>query len=275
MRLVALRWSLVALAAVAPGCLLKPDRVSLESDAGIDGATMTTMVPRLISKAYFSAPGGMSPAGMSASGFEILTSGIADGDLVLFIANIDNGSTTVWPTPIAQGFHQIAQEFFGSDGQTYVASWKIADHEPDKYAGGYGAGRGSSAATITLLAIAGADPIQPINTFASEFATAARMPTVATSTGVETTVPNTTLIYAAGADWLGEAGSNTVTVPDGFTKLAAFGDKGGMSWDWTSQMVAYRAQPAAGLSGPITGTLLGSVMGMGWTVVLAIAPASS
>src|SRR5438477_30533 len=80
--------------------------------------------PRLISTAWFNGAG--STAGMTHSGFSIPTTGVSDGDLLILIANVDNGSSALWPNPIAPGFTQLAQTYFGSDGQTYVADWKIA-----------------------------------------------------------------------------------------------------------------------------------------------------
>ena len=275
------RAGLVAIAALGPGCLIKPDRVALDGDGGVDApgdSGPPSMVPRHIANAYYS-DGNAATTGMSHTGFSIKTDGIVSGDLVLFIANVDNGSSTLWPNPIADGFHQVAQEFFGNDGQTYVVAWKIAGaSEPATYSNTYGPGIGSSAAAITLIAIAGANPADPIPVFSSAFTTTDSDPVPAPSAGLATTAANTTLIYAAGADWRGEAGTNTFDIPSGFTKLTAFGDKGDTTFDWTSQMVAYAVQPQIGDTGAIKGQLHGligatPVVGTGWAVVLAVPPA--
>ena len=271
---------LVAIAALGPGCLIKPDRVALDSDGGVDAApdgSSTTLVPRVIANAYFAS--GFTPSpGMTALGYAVPTTGVNNGDLLLFIANVDNGSQTVWPGAVGPGFHQLVQQYFGSDGQTVDVSWKIADNEPAAYTGSYGAGVGSSAATITLLAIAGADPTNPIHAFVPELAPSPTTPVAALSPGVTTTVPGCTLIYAAGADWLQQTGAYAAMLPADLTELASFGDVGGAAFDWTTQVVAYRGLPAIGGSAPIAATLVGThnmtpVAGHAWTVAIAVAPA--
>jgi hypothetical protein len=127
-------------------------------DEPMPGACTDAPVPRHIANAYFTNWSGatfQSP-GMMHGGFEIPTDGIVDGDLVLFIANIDNGGPTVWPDPIAPGFQQLVQQFYGADGQTYVVAWKIAGGEPATYSGTYGGGIMSASATISLVAVSGA-----------------------------------------------------------------------------------------------------------------------
>src|SRR5690348_858154 len=119
---------LLALVAVAmlSGCLLKPDKVELQqADAHVQmDAPAQTLSARLIRNAYFNS-NGMSP-GMSQAGYQIATQGIGPGDLVLFIANIDNGTSddNVWVLP--DDFHQVRQKFFGTDGQTFVIAWHVA-----------------------------------------------------------------------------------------------------------------------------------------------------
>jgi hypothetical protein len=197
---------------------------------------------------------------------------VVDGDLLILIANVDNGSNTLWPNPIAPGFNQLAQVFFGSDGQTYVVAWKLASGEPAMYSGAYGAGVGSSSAVITLIAVAGANRTNPINAFLASNGATGAMPALATSAGVTTTVPNCTILYGAGADWLASPGSNTFLVPAGYSSLMQVGDHGDNNWDWTSEMAAWTTQAAAGPTGSISGTLAGTANGIPWTVVLAIAP---
>jgi hypothetical protein len=236
-----------------------------------DLAPRPTPVPRLIATADYSSAG--STAGMSASGFSISTAGVVNGDLLLFIANVDNGDNNNWPNPIATGWHQLAQHRFGSDGQTYVIDYKIANNEPATVAGSYGVGIGSSAAVIALIAVSGADQTNPINAFlANDGNTTSSMPTVATSPGVTTTVSNCLIVYAAGADWLGFGSSNTFSLPAGMSSLMAMGDHGNNMWDWTSQMVGWTAQLNPGATGSFTGTLTSSTPGIPWTAVIAVAP---
>ncbi len=233
-------------------------------------------VARLIGNAYYSDHSGSTfefPAGMSKTSFEISTTGIVDGDLVLFIANIDNGSGTIWPNPIAPGFTQLAQAFYGGDGQSYVVAWKLAKGEPATYSGTYGSGVGSGSATITLIAVSGANQTAPINAFLSEYDPGTAVtPVPAVSTGVTTTVPNCLLVYAAGSDWMGSPGTNTFTFPTGFTSLTTIADRGGSMWDWTSQMIGSAPKPATGASGAISGSMEGTFTGTAWTAVIAIAP---
>jgi hypothetical protein len=262
------RAACVLIAILAAGCLSKP---------GFAEDWRPPPVPRFISKAYAGTQGqgtSVGSPGMSLDGYQISTAGIEDGDLVLFIANVDNGSDSVWPDPVAPGFTQLYQSFYnGGDGQTYVVDWKIADHEPATYAGQYGQGKGSSAATIALIAVTGYLDAAPINASAAanELGQEGAAPATATSDGVNTSVPNTTLIWAYGSDWLGSPGNNTFAPPAGFTELVAFGDHGGNGWDWTSQEVSYRANPSSGPTGTISGTLMGSQKSTPWEVLIAIA----
>lgn len=266
-----------------------PDLGTTADAAGPDlgGADLTTSAPdqgtpslnaRVIANAYWTDYGGntySSSGGMSKTGFEVPTTGVVNGDLLLFIANIDNGSNSLWPVPIATGFTELTQHFFGSDGQTFTVSWKIANNEPSKYTGTYGPGIASGSSTITLLAISGAHPTNPIDMFQETYgATSAQNPVIPTSPGVTTTKTNTLLVFAAGADWLNQTGSNTFVLPPGFTQLAAFGDHGNSQWDWTSQMIGTKPMPAAGATGTLSGELdAATINGYPWAVVVAIAPA--
>ena len=270
-------------ASIAPGCFVKPDRdhgvVTDAPPSAIDASGPPPMIPRVIDKAYYHVMGGTpggSP-GMSSDGFTVKTTGIVDGDLVLFIGSIDNGNPTKWPNPIAAGFVQLDQSFFGSDGQTAVAAWKIAHGEPPTYTNVYGISSSSATATITLLAISGIDPTTPINDFVPDSPPAMTldvMPTPGVSSGVTPTVGDCTLVYASAADWFtSNGGSNTVEVPTGFTSLAKFGDRGDNSWDYTSEQVAYRALVPSGATGPVVGSLDGTATATAWTALIAIAPA--
>ena len=242
------------------------------SDGGV-----VTPVPRLIAQAWFSDATGTtyaSTVGMKKTGFEIPTTGIVDGDLVLFIASIDNGSNTAWPNPIAPGFTQLAQAFYGLDGETFVAAYKIANGEPAKYTGTYGPGIASGSSALALIAVSGASGAMPIDNSLASFSSAAGMnPVVGSSTGFVTTIPNCTLILAGGIDWLGAGGSNSFVLPTGFKSLSQLGDHGSLDWDWTSQQVAWAPQAHAGATGALTWSATGSPQnGQSWTVLIAVAP---
>ncbi len=252
------------------------------SDGGLGDRSVTPdagsgLGARLISSSYYTDWNGSAtyeyPPEMSKTGYHIRTDGVVDGDLLLIIANVDNGSGTVWPSPVAPGFTQLAENFFGNDGQTYVVAWKIAAGEPTSYAGAYGNGIGSSSAVLHLIAVSGASASSPINDFRTQFGSGTGAdPVLATSPGVTTTVPGCLIIYAAGVDWESAPGSNTSVPPAGYTVIADLGDRGDMTWDWTSQHIATRLAPTAGPTGPITATFDGPHKGLPWTAVIAIAP---
>jgi hypothetical protein len=250
----------------------RPD-ASMAIDASADAAPGDVPTARLLSTAFYS--GANASAGMAQTSFSIPTNGVVDGELLLFIASIDNGSNTVFPNPIAPGFTQLTQQFYGHDGQTFTVQWKIASHEPVNYTGTYGSGLGSGASVLTLFAIRDFDPATPINAsrvFHEPISTADMTPVIGTSMGVTTTVDNCLVIYASGADWGGQGGTNTFEHPPGFTPIAEVGDHGDNSWDWTSQQVDGKVQATAGPTGVITGSLTGTFNATAWTVVLAIAP---
>jgi hypothetical protein len=252
------------------------DLSNVKDMAESDSGGVSSPTPRLIAQAWFSnatATTYASTVGMMKTQFEIPTAGIVDGDLVLFIGSIDNGSNTVWPNPIAPGFTQIAQAFYGSDGETFVVAYKIANAEPPKYTGIYGPGIGSGSSAIALIAVSGARSAMPIDNSLASFSSAAGMsPVNGSSTGFVTTAANCTLVLASGVDWLGEGGSNTFTLPAGFTSLSQLGDHGTMAWDWTSQQVSWATQPTAGATGAVNWSAQGSQNGQSWTVLVAVAP---
>ncbi len=268
--------AILAVSAVLPACLLKPDRVAATGDAGTDAGPDAghggAPVPRLIQRAWYgtSTPGDFS-TGMSSSGYYIPTDGIQNGDLVLFIANVDNGAAGTWKLPTSS-FRQQDQRTFGSDGETYFVAWTIASNEPAVYMQPYGPGINSASAAIALVAVSGVDPSNPITAHDHLEAAGGMTPPVAITPSVTTTVASSLLIYAAGADWLVQGGNNTFDPPSGFTKLASFGDNGDDTWNWTSLAIAYSVQANPGPSGAITGTLQSPYNGIAWGVDLAIAP---
>jgi hypothetical protein len=255
--------------------LVDGDLAAADDLAASDGGVVTP-VPRLIAQAWYSDFSGTtyaSTVGMTKTQFEVPTAGIVDGDLVVFIANIDNGSNTLWPDPIAPGFTQIAQAYYGSDGQTFVAAYKIAHNEPPKYTGTYGQGNGSGSSVIALIAVSGANSAKPVDNSLASFSSAPGMtPVDGGSTGFVTTAANCTLLLAGGVDWLGAGGTNTFTLPGGFTSLSQLGDHGTAAWDWTSQQVSWSTQPLAGATGAVHWSAMGSQNGQSWTVLIAVAP---
>src|SRR6266536_3265266 len=101
---------LVALAVLLSACISIP-KFQAAGDGGSDGARDTSTGPltaRWISNAY--REGGMDgqatgTQGMSSMGWSIPTNGIIDGDLVIFVANVDNGGQGFWILPT--GFSEI------------------------------------------------------------------------------------------------------------------------------------------------------------------------
>ncbi|MCX5747283.1 MAG: hypothetical protein NT062_32855 [Proteobacteria bacterium] len=254
------------------------------SDGVVDTNPGLTPLARLIGNAYRDQDmSGQGTVMMTYDGYGISTAGIAAGDLVLFIANIDNGNDKIWSLPF--GFTQLAQHFYGADGQTYFAAWKIATAgEPTFYAGTYDKTTGvtSAAATISLIAISGADPDAPIDPASGVLRTdssLATSPVDVSSSGVVATVDHSLIVMAAGADWTPYDGTNTFEPPTGFTTLTQIADEN-THWHWTSQAIATKAQAAKGPTGPLTATLTGHPFaapsmagpGAGWSVVIAVAP---
>ena len=243
-----------------------------------DGANAPTV--RLVREAY--RDGGEDSVahgtpGMSKAGFSISADGINAGDLVVLVGSVDNGIENFWNLP--DGFTELIDREFGPDTQTFAISWKIAANEPATYTGTYLPGISTSgAATITLLAIGGADPTTPIEAFVPyDQGKDDHDPIDVGSPGLTTTVDNSLLVYAAGADWHGEGGRNTFTAPDGFTQVAAFGDRN-IDWDWTSETVAWKTQATAGVVPPIVASTSAvhtgdstPIVGSGWSTLMAIA----
>lgn len=260
------------LALLLTGCVsIPPYHGETQQDAG-----PKPLMARLIGNAYRDAIG-QGTTGMLKFSYSISTFGIEDGDLVVFIANVDNGDTGFWMLP--SGFTPIANGHTGMDGQSYTVGWKIAAGEPGTYSNSYASMNTSGAATVTLVAITGYNPGQPINASLPIAYPDDADPAVTTSPGVTTTVDNTLLVYAAGVDWHGQDGKNTNQLPDGFSTLTFIGDRN-TEWEWTSQVVATKIQSTAGPTGELAGSMAGvksaddtvHIPGAGWDVVLAIAP---
>jgi len=263
-------------AALVTACFSEPARPHESSDAGPDsgsgsGSGGPAPQVRLISHAYYSSSSASS--GMSGSGWTIPTTGVHDDDLLLFIANIDNGSVDAWQLPA--GFTSSANNFFGSDGQTYVAGYKRAHGEASSYSASYGGTNiVSASAVIMLLAVTGYDPAQPVSS-AIDMPGAVGVHPVPLAGDVTTVRANSLLVFAGGADWLSGTGANlTQTPPPGYTTIEAITDRGGSSVTWTSQLVAYKVQPTVGDTGQHTGSITPApaIDGMPWTIELVIPP---
>lgn len=236
-------------------------------------------VPRLISTSYFTDWSGTtykSPSGMSRSNYVLSTTGVVNGDLLIVMGTIDAYSAGVWPNPFSTGFTQLAQTYYGGDGEAYFIAWKIANNEPATYSGTYITGTAAGSTVLTLIAVSGANQTSPINVSSITNGGSTNIsPVTGTSSGVTTTVSNTTLIYVQGVDWLTSPGTGTFTTPTGFTNLSKSGDGGASGYfDWGSQQVAYKYQAAAGATGSITGGQqnCATSSGVGWLGVIAVAP---
>lgn len=275
-------------AALFTACFSEPPRPHASpTDAGPDGTgsgsgsgSGAAPAVRLIHHAYWCGASG-SP-GMTQQAYAISTTGIADGDLVLFIANIDNGTNDTWQLPT--GFTQLYQAFYnGGDGQTFVAGYKIVDSaagEGLSYVESYGPGVASGCAVVMVLAVTGYDRAQPFDNTTMTVGVTADNPVVLRGQ-LTTTQPNDRLVLAGGADWLTGKGSNAVDgnttfePPPGFDLVDGIADSGGLAFTWTSQLVATRIAPTAGNTGAEDAHMLStpSITGTPWTVELAIAPA--
>jgi hypothetical protein len=243
-----------------------------------DADTAAAPMVRFVNKAWWTNYNGTlyeSSTGMSHDGMAISTSGVQNGDLLLFIASIDNGSDTLWP--LLPGFTQLVQHEYGLDGETYVAQWKIANNEPSEYTGAYGPGLNSGSSALMLIDITNVNPSTPIDVFTSgdDPGSGTRPIVYGTSPGVTTTRAHDLVLYAAGVDWRGTPGSNTYTPPSGFTEVAVLGDHGtDGDWDWTSQQVASEVLDIPAATGTLTGSFTEdqTYTSQAWTVVIAISP---
>lgn len=243
-----------------------------------------TPTVRVVSQAYWTSSFGpeVGTSGMSMTGYELDAPGVVDGELLVAIACIDNGSMTTWPDPLGPGFVQLDQRFWGNDGQTCAVDWKIASGEPAMYTGVYGPNIVSGSALLVLLAIDGAAPSAPIADRAIGNTVGAGVnPVTAVSPGVTAPVANTLVLYATGSDWECFQSSNvTFTVPSGFAPLFASTDRGGTDHgkDWTTFQVVQRALATPGPTGTITSTETSdgpaSCVATPWTAALAIVPPS-
>jgi hypothetical protein len=259
---------------VLAGCFTKPGAPG-DGDGSVGGGPAP--VARLLHKANFSNFG--NTPGTTHDGFTISTSGIVDGELLLFIAQIDNGTTRTWP--LIDGFTQLSQDSYGMhDTQTSVIEMKIADHEPSEYVGTYKdiGTMNSGASIVTLLAVSGADPMTPIadtDIFVDiDYFDTAR----GKVSGVVTTRPDSTLIYVNSGDWLSMgSGQGFFVEPPGFTKILEMGDHGDNSFDWGTMEISSMAEHAVGPVPDVVGSSSavggpGTLMATGYGAVIVVQP---
>jgi hypothetical protein len=275
-----------------PACLLKPSPpgngttdASQTSDGhgsgSGSGSDAMNMVPRVIANAYYGGSAAHSP-NMTSTGYSISTTGVHDGDLLLLIANIDNGEDFEIPAP--PNFATMYDDFYGTDGQTYFVAYKIANGEADTYQGDYVSTGGSQMGAMTLVAIAGADPVNPINDYntyvGSDYENSPVLAPVTTASDA-TTVDNCLVIVAAGADWENTSGGTDIV--EGFTGsatlLTELTDQGSAATtlEWTSQTLGYFTQAGSGSLGTNTINIHADSAEMGepWGVVIAVAPVAA
>jgi hypothetical protein len=258
-------------------------RIGFDGAATVDADVVTDDVPvsnrptaRVATTSFWTDWFGMTfgTPGMSKTGYEISTAGVVDGELLLIVACIDNGSDTVWPDPLGPGYTQIHQQRWGSDGQTCAINWKIAASEPATYTGTYGPGIVSGSAVIALVAIRNASSIGETN-FIPAIGTSMN-PVVQVSSGVTTTQPDALVLYISIADWeCFEVTDVTITTPTGFSRLFISTDRGeGATKDWTIFEIAQRDMPAPGPTGTImntaTSTGTAACKALPWTGTLVI-----
>jgi hypothetical protein len=272
----------VVAAFLLPACFFEPARPgNAPSDGAADGATDGQFqgpgpTARLVQHAWY-CESITSNNMMAQAGYWISTSGIADGDLVLFIANMDNGDNGVFVLP--PGFTKLYEVFYdlAGDGQTFVVGYKIVDHvstEGDNYSHAYGTSNlHSGCATVSLIGVIGYDHANPIDAKMMSESVTGLSPVIVQ--GQLTTVrANTRLILAGGADWFSgsTAGDVTFTKPANFDYLDNITDSGGISAIWSSQTIATRLAPTPGDTGVEQLRMMTSFQGAPWSVELAIAP---
>lgn len=271
----------VAFLVAACGRVGFDDQVASGDGALEPDAPLGAPVARVVSQAYWTNWFGteIGTPGTNFDGYSLPTAGVVDGELLLIIACIDNGSDTVWPTPLGPGFRQTFQRFWGNDGQTCAIDWKIADNEPAAYTGTYGPGIVSASSLLVLVAIPGADPVLPFEGSVDLTGSGTGTnPVQAMSPGVTTTVPNSLVLYATGSDWeCFEVTDVTFTVPTDFTQLFVASDRGNTATkDWTTFQIATRYMPTPGPTGTITNTETSTgtadCLATPWTSALVIRP---
>jgi hypothetical protein len=232
---------------------------------------------------YGSGAGGTDTPGMTGSGYGVSTGDYKNGDLLLLIGNVDNGTDGEILVP-GPSWTTIYDTFYGggTDGQTYFAAWAVASNETAMLNGSYADTAKGHNGTMTLLDITGANTSNPIGSASTTTSTEYDpSPTVQlTTAGMEmTTTDNTLVILAGGVDWEStEGGSGLIPEYGGSAQLlSVLTDEGSNATvvKYTNQVVEYILQSTAGFLGDnhVTMAISSNEMGAPWTMVLVIEPA--
>lgn len=271
--------------ALLTGCFVKPNRVdpgdggngsdgsgSGFHDAAVD-AYVPEFTPRVIANAHYSDTSASANNGQGFYDIEVPAGKIHEGDLLVIIGNVDNGPQ--WHVPDAS-WQQQRNVFFGNDGQTFVVFTKVAGAAEPSHYGGAIDNVSSGAFTVSLLAIAKA------GSFAIQHRTApmcgsaggcGENPVMNIADPVTTTVANTLVLFAAGADWLDQTATLTTMAPTDYTMLASFGDRDNQDFWWTTQFIAYKLYGAPQTTPTLTGSTTSShINGQSWALTIAIEP---
>lgn len=206
----------------------------------------------------------------SSSGFITTTlsvpSGLAAGDLLLLFISEDASGLHEYPA----GFIEIARNWdFYVDGQSIYAAYKIADGTETAYT--FTIDNWNIAAAFARYT--GVDKTTPLNKRATSLVgTPSTSPYALPSTSITTTVPNTTLVWAATVDTPDNTQLITYNQPAAFTKFVQEQD------GWTSLAMADKVQAIPGNSATPNGTATSPDLGVtavGGGMLAALIPDAS
>jgi hypothetical protein len=282
---MAITRNLVCFALLA-GCFIKPNKVDpggADDDGGnhvFHDARIDTLppdpqfLPNVIVNAHYSDTQATSMNTYGHYYLAVPPGSIHEGDLLLIIGNADNNPT--WTLPDTS-WQQQRSIFFGDDGQTFVLFTKVATAaEPDHY-NGLLMNISSGAFTVSLLAIPKAASFTVQHRFTPACGSGggcSQNPVHHLADPVTTTVANTMVIFAGGADWLGQTDTFSTTSPEGFAPLASFGDRDNQDFWWATQQIAYKIYDIPQTTPLLMGsTATGSTNGEPWALTIAIEPA--
>jgi len=185
-----------------------------------------------------------------------LPGGTQSGDLVLWVAHIDNTTAGIltWPA----GWTNIAEQPISSADEAQLRiSYRILD----------GSEGPSATATLSatdwwassMVAVRGATAVD-VST--SGIVTAHPSPWTAPSLSVTTSVANTLLIYAAGVDNVSSQ-SVTQSAPSGWTERTQTSTQ-----NWANIIVSTLPQVSAGSTGTVTGGVTTGTGNVGTMAIL-------
>lgn len=206
----------------------------------------------------------------SSSGFTTtnlsVPSGLNAGDLLLLVVSDDASGLHAYP----QGFIEIANfRDFNVDGQGVYAAYKIADGTETSYT--FTADNWDIAASFAHYT--GVDKTTPLNKLATHIVgSPSTTPYIIPANSITTTVPNTTLVWAATLDTPDNGNAITYNQPSGFTKNVQ--EQSG----WTSLAMADKVQAVAGNSATPDGTATSANLtetGVAGSVLVALMPDAS